>query len=235
MFLEHATGFEQPPSRLLCRTILDGILHQLEEHLKQRAVRCCPTISSLLVVIERDVSRKVIVSGGLHASLANAWANDPSNEKQVIIEDPVRVMVDDPMIEKDFLSPPSSVAPSTSEKSGKLAGVWRIFSFLPNLWHRRGSPATPRHETHPPIIRTYIFDAALNFLTEPSDARSLAEDATSALRSLPLSRCRRDLPLRVSCTLGTLTGVEVWAARVQDDVTWIWTGVRTMNLTQGMV
>ena len=186
-----------------------------------------------MLVIERDISRKATGSAGIHASLLNAWADDPTNERGIAFEVPVRAPVDDRTIAKDFLSPPTYVTPSSSEKSSKLAGVWRIFTFLPNLWYRKGAPAIALEEAHPLLIRTYVFDAELSFLTETPDSRILAADASMALSSQPLSRWRKDLPIRVSCSQGKFDGLEVWAAKVQDQLFWVWSGERTMKLTKG--
>ena len=66
-----------------------------------------------------------------------------------------------------------------------------------------------------------------------SDSQTLVNDALKAIQSQPMSRWRRDVPIRVSCSLDKMSGLEVWTAKVNGDTTWVWTGEQTMNLTQG--
>ena len=222
---------DQPPSRAVSKHIMESVLQQIEELLKRTIRECSPGITSLLLFQDRSSNCKGQGATGIHSSLLSAWEDDSSNEKRIPPEDPPPLIVQDRSIPRDFLSSPSSVTPAPSVKSNRLFGVWRLFSFLPNLLNRRLIAAGPRRSS-PCTVRTYIFEASMGLLTN-SDSQTLVNDALTAIQSQPMSRWRRDVPIRVSCSLDKMSGLEVWTAKVNGDSTWVWTGEQTMNLTQG--
>jgi hypothetical protein len=192
----------------------------------------CLSITSFIVY--SHANKITIRSSNLTNLLKLAW-------KEETLLDASVVKVTAPLdhnncqgIPKDFISVPAPVMEHRSE-SKKLAGIWRVFSFLPHNVFKRIQPTlTTASSTEKKYNSTIVFlHDSMTSLREQSHIEELLRYADESVSNCRNDRLRHDVPLRVSYVTNE-SSLFFWTIRVNDDMHWVWSGDNgdAVNLTR---